>query len=206
VDESGPDEATFDRWLAWLRAGQAGDHLAMDRLITEVRVFLAQVVAKELGRQHFGAWDASDVVQDCLQKVSRLGTELHATSDGQFRAWLRTMARNALLDRLRLGQTQKQGGDRVRGPLPEDANGVVQIASDTSTPSQQAMRGEEEELVEAALGRLSPEDQQVIRLRRPPERLSWSEIARQMNRSEVATKQLFHRALQRLGKELGGRT
>jgi RNA polymerase sigma factor (sigma-70 family) len=203
MDEFGPDEPTFDRWLGWLRAGQDGDRAAMDRLIAEVRVFLAQVIGKELGSQHFGAWDGSDIVQDCLEKVSRLRTEITATDGAKFRAWLRKVARNALLDRFRQGRRKRQGGDRKPQPLPEDSNGALQVASDSSSPSQKVVRNEEDERAEAALARLRPDDQLVLRLRRPPDQMSWPEIAGRMNRSEVAVKQLFHRALKRLARELG---
>src|SRR5262249_51214456 len=102
----------------------------------------------------------------------------------------------------RAGKAQKRGGGQVTGQLPGDSTGEVAIAAETSTPSQQVMRREEEEELEAALARMPAEYQQVIRLRRSSDKLPWAEIARQMDRTEDAIKQLFRRAVKRLSGEL----
>jgi RNA polymerase sigma factor (sigma-70 family) len=72
----------------------------------------------------------------------------------------------------------------------------LQLASDTSSPSQQATRNEEDERREAVFRQLSADDQLVIRLHFHEQR-PWDEIAPRMGRGEAAVKQLYFRALSR---------
>src|SRR5262249_24556287 len=132
------------------------------------------------------------------------GQEFRGTTGRDFLSWLRTMACHEFLDTVRAGKAQKGGGGKLLARLPGDSTGEVAIAAETSTPSQRMVRQEEGEAVEAALGRLSAEHQRVIRLRRSPDKLTWAEIAREMERTEDAVKQLFRRAVKRLSEELGG--
>jgi RNA polymerase sigma factor (sigma-70 family) len=133
------------------------------------------------------------------------GPELRGTTGREFLSWLHTLARNELLDTVRAGQTQKRGGGQFTAPLPEDSRGGELLAGDISTPSQELMRQEDHALLEEALGRLSDDHQQVIRLRCSPDQLTWDEIARQMNRTEDAVKQLFRRAFDQLREAMRAR-
>ena len=94
------------------------------------------------------------------------------------------------------------------GGLPIDANGDVAVAADTSTPSKEMTRQEEYRLFLEALKQLSADHQKVIHLRLLSlDKLTWAEIALQMDRREDAVKQLFQRAskeLKRLTDELRG--
>jgi RNA polymerase sigma factor (sigma-70 family) len=206
MKESAADPATADRWLQWYRAARAGSKEAEDRLLTELRPFFGVVVQTHARGQAFGAWDASDVVQECCVKLKLVlpDQDFRGTTGQEFVAWLRTMAYRQFLDTVRDGKALKRGGGQQTGRLPGDSNGDVAVAADTSTPSRQLMRREEEEALEAALGRLPAEYQRVIRLRRSADKLTWAAIARQMDSTEDAAKQLFRRAFKRLSEELRG--
>jgi RNA polymerase sigma-70 factor (subfamily 1) len=204
MKEPTPDTPPGDRWLAMWRGAQAGDQEAEARLLGEVRPFLKGLVQKQLQDQAFGAWDASDVVQECCVKMLLPGTELRDTTGGEFLAWLQTMARNEFLDALRSGKARKRGGDRLTVQLPGDSSGGETVAAPMSTPSQQLNREEEKERLEAGLSGLAPDDQQVIRLRFLDHR-EWPEVAQLMGRAEAAVKRLYYRALERLKKGMGGK-
>lgn len=66
-----------------------------------------------------------------------------------------------------------------------------------TTPGQAMRRGERLDRLESALGNLSPDQRQVIRLTRF-EGCSLKETARRMNRTPAAVGQLLSRALRKL--------
>jgi RNA polymerase sigma-70 factor (ECF subfamily) len=202
MKEFTPDPDSGERWLSLWREAQAGNHQAEGQLLGEVRPFLKAAVLRHVRGQPRGAWDASDIVQDLCMKMLLPGPDLRGTTGREFLAWLQTMARNELLDTVRADNTQKRGGGQLTGPLPEDSRGGEKLAGDTSSPSQKVMRQEDGELLEEALGRLSPDHQQVIRLRCSPDKLTWAEIASRMGRTEDAAKQLFRRAFDELREEM----
>jgi RNA polymerase sigma factor (sigma-70 family) len=202
MKEFTPAPSTGDRWLELRHKARAGNREAEAQLLAELRPFLKKVVERQLQGQVFGSWDASDVVQACSLKILLPGPELNGTTGREFLAWLETVARNEFLDAVRAGAALKRGGGQRLTPLPGDSGCGDMLAAGTSTPSQQLIRQEDRERLEAALGRLSPDHQQVMRLRLALDDWSWAEIARQMNRTEDAVKQLFRRASKQLSREL----
>jgi RNA polymerase sigma-70 factor (ECF subfamily) len=202
MDQRTQDASTLNRWLALCRAGQSGDREALERLLDEVRPFLKQVVLKRMGGQHFGNWDASDVVQDVLAKLTHSGSELRGSTGLEFVALLRKMACHEFFDKVRHDEAAKRGGGDKPRPLPHDSTGAVQVAGDTSTPSQRAVRNEASSQLEAALKQLSEATQEVIRLR-CFEKQEWSEIAQRTARTEAAVQQLYWRGQKRLKQLMG---
>ena len=71
-----------------------------------------------------------------------------------------------------------------------------------SSPSQQAIRGEQSLLVAAAMSRL-PEDYQAVLVLRHLEGLSFPQVAERMGRSVDSVEKLWLRGLARLKKEFG---
>jgi RNA polymerase sigma factor (sigma-70 family) len=199
-----PDSATAARWLRWWHEAQTGSPEAMARLLGEIRPFLNGVVQQEVRGQALGPWDGSDVVQECCVKMLLPGHELRGTTGQEFLSWLQTMARNEFRDAVRAGKTKKRGGGQPMLSLADGSHSAAMPPAEISTPSQQAMRAEDEQQLQAALELLSDDHRQVIRLRCSPEKLTWAQIAQRMNRTEDAVKQLFRRGFQRLTKELRG--
>jgi RNA polymerase sigma-70 factor (ECF subfamily) len=204
MKNSTPSPAIGDRWLQWYQAARTGDRDAETRLLLEVRPFLRAEVERFAQGQAFGAWDGSDVVQDFFVKLQLLqpGQDFRGTTSQQFLKWLRTMVYRKFLDILRAAQADKRGGGQPLGPLPGDSHGDVALAADTSTPSEQLIRREEQEEVAVVLERLSADYQQVIRLR-IFDGSSWAEIATAMDRSVDAVKKLYERAIDQSSVERG---
>ena len=69
------------------------------------------------------------------------------------------------------------------------------------TPSSEAVAREEARRLRDALAKLSTDHQQVLKLRNW-ERLSFTEIASHMDRSETAVKKLWGRAVEALKREM----
>jgi RNA polymerase sigma factor (sigma-70 family) len=196
------DASTGERLLQLWREVRAGDPAANNRLLGAVRAFFQDVLRKHSPGRSFGSWDTSDVVQACCVRLNAIpADEFRGATGPEFESWLRSIVLNEFRDTVRDGQALKRGGGRPHLPIPVGPDGAEKLAGDASTPSQRAMRREEEDRAEAALGRLPPDDQEVIRLWRSPDRLTWARIAERMNRTEAGVKKLFERAFRRWRKE-----
>jgi RNA polymerase sigma-70 factor, ECF subfamily len=199
MNGSQPDPETGERWLKWCNEALDGNRLSEAQLLGEVRSFFRAIALKQSWRQDQEATETSDIAQDCCLKLPSLLHQFRGTTGVEFIAWLRTIMRNGSLDAVRKVNARMRGGGLLIGALPTDANGDVAIAADTSTPSKEATRREEYRQFQEALKQLSADHQEVIRLRLlSPGKLTWAEIARQMNRGEDAVKQLFQRAYKEL--------
>lgn len=172
--------------LELLRRACAQEASAWEQLLAVVR----PVLCRRLSAQGVLPADASDVAQETLLAFWNHLAHFRGDTEGEFWAWLDQICRNKFLDAVR------REGRRPRQPLPDDANGLAALPGDDSRPSEQAARHEEDQRREAALGRLSADDQRVLRLRFH-ERREWPEIAEQMGRSVAAVMKLYHRALGR---------
>ena len=90
-------------------------------------------------------------------------------------------------------------------PLVRDgssAAGSPEPPTADESPSGAAVRHEDELHLAAALGQLSPDHQEVIRLRNL-QRLPFDEVAERMNRSRPAAQMLWMRAIQKLQEAMG---
>lgn len=169
---------------------------------------LDAIVARYLPRLHayvrlnmgesLRAREASlDVVQSICREVLEERGAFAYQGEGQLISWLLTAATNKLRERARSLGRQKRD---VARETPQDQVDPS-VYGGLTTPSQDAARREEIEALENALGRLSDDHREVIVLARIVE-LPHAEIARRMNRSETATRNLLGRALMKLAAEM----
>jgi RNA polymerase sigma-70 factor (subfamily 1) len=180
---------------------RAGDSASLNALARYLRGHFRDLAEASLGKRQAGLQDASDIAQESVVIVCQHLADFRGTTEPEFQKWVRTILKHEVLDKVRYDRQPKRDVRRKQA-LPENADGSVLLASDTSTPSREVIRREEEERRAEALARLSEDDQRVIRLRYD-ERRSWFDISELMQRSDVAVKQSYYRALRRLRKELG---
>ena len=84
-----------------------------------------------------------------------------------------------------------------RDPAASNAFGAAEPAAPDATPSQELARLDDELRVTTALAELTPDYQEVIMLRNL-QRLSFNEVAQQMDRSRPAVQMLWMRAIKKL--------
>lgn len=160
-----------------------GDESAFSRLYVDVHPPLLRyltVLSPDL---------AEDVASDCWLQVAR-GLDSFEGGERQFRAWLFTVARNKLTDRVRY---------EARRPT---------VAWDGTDDLGPAVRDVAEEVVEgeatrAALERLralSPDQAEAVLLR-VVAGLDYDEIARLTDRSTGSARVLVHRGLKALARD-----
>ena len=193
------------RIAGWLEAARRGDAAARDRLFDACRSYVDLAARYHLQRRLRTKVDASDIVQQSLLEAHRGFERFTGETPGEWLAWLkRIVVHNAFDEAKRWRGTAKRDAGRE---VPLDGRGdmsearAFDPASPEPSPSQHAVRGEQELLVAAALERL-PEDHRDVILFRNIERLPFEEVATRMGRSAGACRMLWMRAIASLRDEL----
>ncbi|WP_345235204.1 RNA polymerase sigma factor [Hymenobacter saemangeumensis] len=132
----------------------------------------------------------SDASEDLVQTVFyRMLKYRHTfTGEGEFRTWMYHLARNASHDAARKNKTARHHDDIV--DWEEKIGGGT--AADASLQKAQDVA-----LLHQAMGRLSPEQREVLVLSRFQE-LKYEQIAQLLDTTEGAVKVRVHRALNQL--------
>src|SRR5262249_31762968 len=175
------------------------------QLLEACRGYLLLIAQEELDPDLRAKGSAADLVQETFLEAQRDFGQFHGTSEPELLAWLRRLLRNNLANFTRLYRADKRQVGRevvLDAGTSADARGVEPSAGSTS-PSGQALAHEQAEAVQQALARL-PDDYRRVLLLRYQEELPFEEIARLLNRSANATRQLLLRAVERLHQELEG--
>lgn len=134
--------------------------------------------------------DANDAASEVFVVAwRRIGA---APSGTDARLWLYGIARNVVRNSRRSARRSIRLRSKVAGLAPETVDG----------PERQVVQSDELRHALAALDRLSPKDQEVLRLR-AMERLEIDEIAEVLDCSAEAARKRFERAAKRLQSKVG---
>jgi RNA polymerase sigma-70 factor (ECF subfamily) len=189
-----------------LAAARSGDTDAVGLLLERYRCWLQLLARLQLNQRYQAKFDASDVVQLTLLEACRALPQFRGSTEAEFTAWLRQVLARVLSHEVRRyhGTQQRDLGREVplEQALAESSQrlGAV-LASQGSSPSQQAARREQEVLLADVLARL-PDDYREVIVLRNLEGLPHEEVARRMGRSPGAVRMLWVRALAQLRAEL----
>jgi RNA polymerase sigma-70 factor (ECF subfamily) len=168
--------------------------------------YLLLLAQYQMPHQLKSRFDPADAVQKTLLQAHRKLGQCVAETETQFRAWLRAILTNVMVEELRqFGRKQGEGGPDVSifQAMEESSQRFERfLAADDSTPRQRMMREEQLVRLAAALAAL-PEDQQVAVHLHHLDGLSLVEVGKRMNRSKEAVAGLLFRALKRLRDDLG---
>src|SRR5262245_48137208 len=169
----------------WLPAARAGSREALGKLLEAARQYLLTIARQEFDPDLRAKNSPSDVVQETFVEAQRAFGQFQGDTEAELLAWLRQLLLHRVGKlRRRYRDTQKRrltrevalGGDDSTGGL---AGGLT---ADTLSPSGQAMEHEQDEVLQAALGRL-PEDYRRVIALRYEEQLPFEEIGRRLQRS-----------------------
>jgi RNA polymerase sigma-70 factor (ECF subfamily) len=197
-----------DSLAVLLNAACGGDPTARDRLLLRYQPWLALLARLQLGPRLKVRLDASDVVQQTLLEACRALPQFRGRSEPELQAWLRQILAHVLAHAARQVRGNQRGeGERERVvSLDEELARSSQrlgalLADPASSPSQKAVRHEQELRLAEVLARL-PDDYREVIILRNLEGLPHEEVARRLGRSAGAVRMLWVRALQRLRQEL----
>jgi RNA polymerase sigma-70 factor (ECF subfamily) len=189
------DEELVRRW-------RAGDEAAGRELLARDEAVLRKRARRRLPRPLRRKVSESDVVQETLAAVAGGLVGFEDRGAGSYRAWLLQILDHKLADQERRWlHTAKRDARRELSPPasgpPEDG----QPRSRLPTPSEEAIRAEARERLEANLALLDPEDAAVLRWVHQ-ESLPFEEVGRRTGRSADAARKHYGRAVQRLARAM----
>ena len=142
--------------------------------------------------------DASGVVQQTLLEAWR---EPRAIADAERPAYLRRVLANNLADALRKQHAGKRDAARERSLDASSARLQRVLSADQSSPSERAMRGEQEMKLAAALATL-PDAQREALVLQHWHGWSLAAIAQHMDRTPAAVAGLLKRGLRELREQM----
>ncbi len=182
------------------------DPIARAKILARYRSWLQLLARMQIDGRCRGKFDASDIVQQTLLEACRDLPQFRGGTEGELLAWLRQVLAHVLGHELRryAGTQQRDVAREVslEQSLAQSSQRLGDLlAAPGSSPSQQAVRHEQEVMLAEVLARL-PDDYREVLILRNLEGLSHEEVAQRMGRSPGAVRMLWVRALAGVRKEM----
>lgn len=200
---TGDQPPSYD--AALVRAAQAGDDRAIERLLGSVHDRLLGRAARKIGPEWQGRIDPDDLLQETyIQAVTDLPGFTDQGEESFYR-WISTILDHRFIDAVRKHRAKKRGEGRVAvapGAMSRHESFLGQCLPDLQTPSVLPRRQEAVAAMMVAIARLDPDQRKVVQ-RLMLDQESISEIARDMGRSEDAVRRLGSRAVEKLRGLMG---
>lgn len=198
------DEAVFHRMILLARAG---DQDAADFLFVKAFDSLYPLVAKRIqGALRAAPVEPEDVIQDVYAAAWRQMPAAELADYRAFIQWLRTIARNHMVDLYRRMRADKRDVRRTLRNQGTSRSGYLtlmdHVAAVGMSPSQGAARQEALAILAGQMWRL-PEDYRYVIRCRFIHGQEIQQIASELGRSEGAVHMLCHRALKALQRLMG---
>ena len=174
------------------RLASAGDHLALDRLLTHIRPMVLQYCRARIGNGMLGSQAAEDVAQDAL--IAVCGALGRWRPEKRVVAFVYGIASNKVVDAYRAASRDRSVPTEGLPDSPDLSPG----------PEQSAMLGSEVAELRAMLNEL-PEHHREILVLRLALGLSAVEVAQTVGSTSGAVRVTQHRALTRLREMVAAR-
>jgi RNA polymerase sigma-70 factor (ECF subfamily) len=184
-------------------SARAGCPDALGRLLDGCRQYLQLIAAQELPRLLQPKVGASDLVQETFLDAQRDFPQFAGRTEGELMGWLRQILLHNICDTSRKFQQvlKRQAARELPWPPGVLETTLASGKRPLQTPSWAACRGEQDDALYEALGRLTADHRQVLVLRNIELR-SFALIGSIMNRSPDAVRKLWVRALLALQAEM----
>jgi RNA polymerase sigma-70 factor (ECF subfamily) len=192
-------------WNELIGRARCGDPEAIGQMLETCRGHLRTLARRQLSGRVAVRVDASDVVQQTFLEAHQSFEQFRGQAEPELVAWLEGILGHAVAKTIRRHVMAKKRAVQRERPLDAvESNGSTprhELDAGHSTPSQRAMRGEDEERLARALETL-PEDQREAVHLRHLEGWSLADISRRLGRTSAATAGLIKRGMQALRKQL----
>lgn len=179
-----------------------GDGEPFGQAMEACRQYLLLVANHEIGADLRAKTGASDVVQETFLQAQIDRDRFRGRSSAELLAWLRQILLNKISN---LGRHYRHTSKRrlcleVRIDAP---SGAASLKAGTPSPSQHAVRREQELALARALDRLPDRYRQAV-VWRHQEGLSFEEIGHRLGGSAEAARKVWARGVERLRREVQG--
>lgn len=176
-----------------LRDAVHGCSAAKEELFVAARHFLTPIARHELDSAFRVRVGESDLIQETLVLANAGLDRFKGSTDREFEAWLRSIFINCMLNHYRANLAQRRSIAREK-ILPAELGGDTDTKEQPDQdPSQIAIAKEERDILQRAVSKLPPIQQDVLRLRHQ-ERKEFGEIGQRIERSAEAARKLWYRA------------
>lgn len=138
---------------------------------------------------------AQDITTDVFMKLLENPDILGERDGNGVRAWLYTVARNAVIDSYR-----KKSNQLEKTTIDEEVFEL--IASDSQDHLQGVIKDEKYQLILAAMEGLNPDEREIVSLRFMEE-MKFNEIATIVGKDEGAVKMTLYRAMEKIKNKIG---
>lgn len=182
-----------------LQLAKGGDVEASTAIVESYRAFVERLASDAMVAALNGRLSSQDIAQDTMVEAWRGLPGFRGGSDRELRAWFSALVRNKLVDaqRRHMGTLKRDVGQEVR------LHDIQPPESPERSPSSHARAIETDAELWAAVNQLSPSDRRLLELRYR-DRLSHSEIAKKLTKTETAVRKQWSRVLAQLESKLGG--
>jgi RNA polymerase sigma-70 factor (ECF subfamily) len=183
---------------AIVRRCVAGDADAWEEIVRQFNRRIYNICYRFTG----SADDAEDLTQEVFIRMYRTLAS-YEPAKGAFTTWITTMSRNLLVDHFRRSRQERLTDSLDAAPAAdEDAPRLAdQIASPAASPDQRVHSREQQEIVQAALQKLSPELREAVILRDLQD-MDYREIAEVLKVPEGTVKSRINRGRTELARLL----
>ena len=181
-----------------LRRCLAGDAAAWKKLVEQHNRRIFNLCYRFTGSRD----EAEDLTQEVFIKMYRT-LNSYDVQRGAFTTWVTTVTRNLLVDHFRKRKMDRMPDslDAGSGPEEEGLSLAEKLADGGVAPDRQVGRRETRELVQQALGKLSPELREAVILRDLQD-MDYKEIAQALKVPEGTVKSRINRGRTELARLL----
>lgn len=184
-------------------AAHHGSKSSLGRLFESCRAYLLLVGNRALGQSVCGKLGASDLVQETFLQAQQIFGRFEGTTQEELLAWLTRILQFKLAQAIdQFAGTQMRDVGRE---LPMVAAGLEPVSDqrrpDVRSAESAIVQFENQERLNAALGRLSADHRAAIELRSLQQK-SFAEVGKVLGRSQDAARKLWVRAVEQLQEVL----
>jgi RNA polymerase sigma-70 factor (ECF subfamily) len=173
--------------------------------LEQYRNYLRVLAGMQLNPRLRAKEDLSDVVQMTLLQAHRDQGNFRGTSEGELRAWLKSILTHTLINLAKKYRAQKRDIQIERSidqQMQESAIRIVgELSADQTSPSEHVMRQERVEQLADAMSVLLEDEREAVMLKHVHE-LKVAEIAEHLGRSTEGVAGLLRRGLKKLRKSM----
>lgn len=173
-----------------LRRARFGDRNALDELFQRALPRLRRAASRRAAGSR--AAGASDVLQEALERALRKLDTFEGASEAEWHAWLARIVDSRAAQSMRDAHRKKRA---IPGGLPLDTPEAEAAPSPGTSPSREASRREEWQILLGCLHELPDDQREAIRWHHL-EGLSFDDAAVRMGKTALAVKGLVRRGIQ----------
>lgn len=188
--------------VSWIEPAKHGDAAALERALEPFRPYLTRLARRAIEPMLANTIEPADLVQETFLAAHRGLAVFQGSTEGQWRAWLRTILLNRLSNLRRSHLDAQRKGYERSTPREDAAVAGARLESSVTPPPRKLQIKERDRAIRAALRKL-PEHYREVVVWHHDDGLTFEAVGRRLGISADAARKKWNRALIRLQEILG---